>query len=284
MSKLAIVTDTDASLPHELAAQHGILQVPISILFGEESFDTGININDAQLMERINRENKLPTTAAPSPGKFSDVFAQAFTAGADSLICFCVSSKVSAAYQSAQTARQLHPDKDITVVDSNSLSIGQGYMALTAAQAAHDGASAQEAIAAALSVRERTHLFAALATLKHLAMSGRVGYLAAGMASLLNVKPILTIRDGKLDLLERVRTQKRAWARLIELAVSAAQGKRIEHLAMVHVNALSAAREFHIQLNQAIECPAVVTYAELTPGLSVHTGGGVVGVGFVVSE
>jgi fatty acid-binding protein DegV len=102
------------------------------------------------------------------------------------------------------------------------------------------------------------------------------------MANLLNVKPILTIRDGKLDLLERVRTQKKAWARVIELTAQATAGRPFERMAIIHVDAPEAAREFERQLRAALPCPEDVLTVELTPGLSVHSGAGMVGVGFVV--
>jgi fatty acid-binding protein DegV len=99
-----------------------------------------------------------------------------------------------------------------------------------------------------------------------------------------NIKPILTMRDGKLDLLERVRTQRKAWARAIELSVEAAASRRIERLAMVHVSAESEAHEFYKQIRKAIPCPEEVLYAELTPGLSVHSGDSMVGAAFVAAE
>ncbi len=283
MSSIAILTDTDASLPAEVAARYGIPQVPITVHFGDEMFRTSVDINDHQLFERINREGKLPTTAAPSPGAFAEYYAQALDKGAESIICFCVSSEVSATYQAAVSAAEMLPDADITVVDTLSLSIGQGFMVLAAAEAAQAGASKQEIVDAALAVRERTFLYAALSTLKYLAMSGRVGHLAAGMASVLNIKPILTIRDGKLDMLEKVRTQRKAWARVFELTQQAAGGRSIERLAILHVDAPDDAHRFQELLCEQIACPPDMVVAELTAGLSVHAGAGLVGLSGVVA-
>ncbi len=284
MSSAAIITDTDSSLPKDLAARYGIRQVPINIHFGEESFETEVNIDDEQVFARIDREGKLPTTSAPSPGKFVEAYQAAFNAGARTIVCFCVSSEVSATYNAAIAARDMFPDHDITVIDSRSLTMGQGFMVLAAAEAARAGVVKDEIIARALDVRDRTYVYTALSTLKYLAMSGRVGHLAAGIANLLNVKPILTIRDGKLDLLERVRTQRKAWLRVIELTVQTVGDNSIGQVAVVHVNALADAQRFEKLLRGALPCPENVITAELTPGLSVHSGAGLVGVAFVVGS
>jgi DegV family protein with EDD domain len=284
MLPIAIVTDTDSSLPAAVAAQYGIQQVPINIHFGEESFQAAVDINDEEAFARIDRDGKLPTTSAPTPGQFSEAYQAAFDAGAESVLCFCVSAEISGTYNAALTARDLLPERDITVVDSRTLSLGQGYMAIAAAEAVRQGASKEEAIAAAESLRERTHVYAALATLKYLAMSGRVGHLAAGMANLLNIKPILTVRDGKLDMLEKVRTQHKAWDRVVELTVEKVGGQTIERMGIIHVNALEKAREFEALLREHLSCPTDIITAEFTPGLSIHSGTGIVGVVVVVAE
>jgi DegV family protein with EDD domain len=278
MSSIAVITDSDSSLPFGVAEAYGIRQVPINIHFGGEAFRTSIDIDDAQLFERIDREGALPTTSAPTPGQFAEAYQAAFDAGYESVYCLCVSGEISATYTAALHARDLFPDRAISVVDSRTISMGQGFMALEAAKAAREGQDLAQVVARAEDVRARTDLYAALDTLKYLAMSGRVGHLAAGMASLLGIKPILTLREGKLDMLEKVRTRKKAWHRVIELTRTSTAGRSVEQLAILHVNAEEAAMQFAEQLRSELNMDAEVMYAPFTAGLSVHTGPGMVGV------
>ena len=278
MKKIAIITDTDSSLPPEMASQYGIEQVPITVHFGEETYTTGVDINDALLFEKVAKLNKLPTTSAPSTGMFSAAFQRAFDQGADAIVCICVSSKVSSTYNSALNARELFADREIAVIDSLNLSMGQGFVVLAAAEAAQQGCSLEEITARALDINNRAHTYAALPTLKYLAMSGRVGKFVAGVADTFNIKPILTIRDGKLDLLEKVRTQKAAIQRIINLTSTSVAGKTVERLAIIHVNNENGALALKDQLCAVIRCPSQVIIAEFTAGLSVHAGSGVVGI------
>ena len=283
MSRIAIITDTDSSLPFDISEKLNIVQVPISIQFEDETFRDAYDINNEVIFSRIDREGKLPSTAAPSPGEFVKAFEKAFDSGAEGVLCMNISSEMSATYASALQAAEMFPGKRVAVHDTRSLAMGQGYMVLAAAEAVANGASIEQAIASAENVRARTHLFGALATLRYIAMSGRVSHLAAGMAGLLDIKPILTIQNGKLELLEKIRTQKKAWKRAVDLCVEKSSGHTIEKMAILNVKAPEAARSFQILLQAALPCPDEITFTEITPGLSVHTGAGMVAVVFVVS-
>ncbi len=284
MEKIAVITDTDSSLPLELAGKYGIVEIPITVQFGEDSYRDAFEIGNELVFGRIDKEGRFPTTAAPSPGMFCEAFQEAFTKGASTIICFNVSSEVSATYTSARAAADMFPDKQIHVIDTRTLSMAQGFMVLAAAEAVANGASALEAIAAAEAVGKHSHLFGSLATLKYLAMSGRVGHLAAGFAGLLDVKPILSVIEGKLQLLERVRTQSKSWARTVQLTEEAKKGCAIEKMAILHVKALDDAKYFEQMLRKAMSCPKEIIYSEMNPGLSIHTGSGMVGVAFVTKQ
>jgi len=284
MSDIAIITDTDSSLPMDFAKNHDIFQVPITIQLGEASYRDAYEADNPFVFGWIDKEGKFPTTAAPSPGQFAAAYKSAFEAGAKTVLCFSVSSEVSATYAAARNAVELFPGKDIRVMDTRNLSMAQGYMVLAAAEAVAAGASPEAALAIAENVGKRAHLFASLATLKYLAMSGRVGHLAAGFAGLLDVKPILTVKEGRLQMLERVRTESKSWARTIEVTVEAAKGCGIERMAILHVKALDKARQFEKLIQVALPCPTEIMYAEMNPGLSIHSGSGLVGVVFVTKE
>jgi DegV family protein with EDD domain len=284
MTKIAVITDSDSSLPITMADSHGIQQVPITIHFDNDVYTTGIDIDDQRVFEIVDRLKKIPKTAAPSPGAFATAYRSAFELGADEIICISVSSQISSTYNSALSACEEFPDRRIVVVDSLNLSMGQGFMALQAAEYASSGHTLDEIVIHLDSMRKRLHLFAVLPTLKYLALSGRVGKFVAGMADTLNIKPILTIKEGKLLLLERIRTRVKAVERMLELAIEAVDGKKVELLAVIHVNNLEGAAELESLLRERIGFLAEIPVVAFTPGLSVHAGAGMVGLVLLAAE
>ena len=279
MAKISVITDTDSSLPAEMAAAYNILQVPISIHLDEDLSGTDHTIDNASLFKKIDEVGKLPSTAAPNPAQFVEYFKRVFTEQKpDTLLYYAISSEMSATIKSAQIAAEELKPLDIRVIDSNMLSMAQGYMVLAAAEAAQKGASVEAVIKAAEDVRERTYLYGALSTLKYLSMSGRVSHVAAGMAGMLNIKPILSVQNGKLAMLEKVRTRSKSWARMIELVRKDIGAHAIQKACILHVNDAKGAEAFEKLLRDSLACPAELPLVDINPGLSVHTGAGLVGV------
>jgi len=284
MPKTVIVTDTNSSLSKALCEPLDIIQVPIHIMFDEEAYLTGVNVDDQKLFQIIDQQRIFPTTAAPSPNAFQQAFQQAFDQGADQVVCICCSSQISATYDAAKMAAGEFSGKTIAVVDSLQLTLAEGFQVLKAAEMAKQGADLDEILNAIEALKPRLHVYGALPTLKYLAMGGRMGKMAAGLADTLNIKPILTATGGKLELLEKVRTWHKARARLVELAVETAKETSVVQIGMFHVNNVDGTLELYKDLTKALTVPEEYLLEEFTPGLSVHAGSGVIGYVLVTAD
>jgi DegV family protein with EDD domain len=277
MKNIAIITDTDSSLPVDLALQCGIRQVPIGLIIDGETFEIGTNIDDHLLFKKLEKVKKYPTTSAPPPAAFAKVFEAAIHEGAQTIICICVSSKVSTTFNSAVLASKMF-QHDIVVVDSQNLSMGQGFMVLTAAESVLNGATREEVLEHLANVGKRIHTFAVLPSLKYIALSGRLNKHSANIADILDIKPILTVQDGKLEVVSRQRTSKKAIDKMLKLAHHACGGKTIERVAIIHGDCPEKA--INLQDSVYSIAPGVNSciFAEFTPGLSIHTGPETIGI------
>ncbi len=283
MKKIAIITDTDSSLPDDLSVQYGIRQVPINLHINNETFETGIDINDQILFEKLENIKKYPTTSAPSPEVFAKVFREAIDKGAQTVICICVSSKVSATYNSAVLASRMI-QHDIVVIDSLNLSMGQGFMAIAAAESVLKGATKDEVLNNIDGVGKRLHTFAVLPSLKYIAMSGRLNKYSANIGDFLEIKPILTVQDGKLELISRQRTSKKAMDKMLEFVLNVSNGKTIEQCAIIHSNCPEKVPELQKRIKSILPDTMPFISSEFTPGLSIHTGPGTIGVTLLTGD
>ena len=231
MGRVAIVTDSAADLPVELAAQRGIAVVPLIVTFGSESYRANVDITTEAFWARMTAPGApFPTTAASSPGAFQQAFEEAFAAGAEAIVCVDIAGTLSATIKSAQIARDALPDREIHVVDTWSASMGTGLLALLAAELRDAGASASE-IAANVSARIKDlRLYVALETLEYLKRGGRISGARAAIGTILSVKPIITVENGQVEQADRVRTRTKARERLFELLGVAP----VERLAVLH--------------------------------------------------
>jgi DegV family protein with EDD domain len=230
-----IVTDSSCDLTAEQAAELGVEVVPLSIRFGDEEFTDRVELTVDEFYRRLETSATLPETAAPAPGAFEQAFKRAAGEGADSVVCITISSDLSATIQSAQNAaRAMEGQLDVRVIDSHSITLGLGSQVLVAAQAANGGRSADEVVALVESMARRTHVLGALDTLENLKKGGRIGGAQAFLGSMLSIKPIIEVRDGKVEPEGRQRTRSKALAYLAEKVRDAG---KIDQLAVLHGDA-----------------------------------------------
>ncbi|WP_205470917.1 DegV family protein [Nocardioides sp. SYSU D00038] len=218
---VVVVTDSTASLPAELAAARGIVVVPLQVVIGAEVLDEGEGGATPAMVAEALKVWTPVSTSRPTPAALGEVYEQAARAGASAIVSVHLSGDMSGTFESAQLAARDAPVPVVTV-DSRQVGVATGYAALAAADVVDAGGSAEEAAAAA---RERAAASSSLFyvdTLEYLRRGGRIGAAAALLGGALAVKPLLTIADGRVESLERVRTSGRALARLEELAVQAA--------------------------------------------------------------
>jgi DegV family protein with EDD domain len=218
VSHVAIVTDSASDLPPEAARAAGIIVVPLVVSFGADSFRPGVNLTTDEFWARMTAPDApFPTTAAAAPGDFLNAFRQAFDAGADAVVCVCVSGDLSGTLKAAQVARDQMADREIHVIDSRSASMGHGMLSQMAAELAATGVSAAE-IAKVLEHRKQDlRIFLALDTLEYLKRGGRISGARAAIGTMLNVKPIITVEHGVVENAERVRSRPKARERVLEL-------------------------------------------------------------------
>jgi len=276
--KLGIVTDSASDLPKYLIEQHELEVVPsILILEGKEYAD-GIGISREDYYKRLPSlpPSGQPTTAAPSIGDFSTRYDSLLTRGCDHILSIHASGQLTTIINSARQAAQDFPEK-ITIIDSGSLSLGLGFQALAAAEAAENGLEA--ALAAVESTRKRLRVFAALDTMEYVKRSGRVPAAVTFFGGMLNIKPIVELAEGQIKPVGAVRTTKQANERMLNFLL---EGGELERLAILHTGAEPRAKEFlNAVMQQASQSvPRDILMVNVTTVIGTHVGPN--GLGFAV--
>ncbi len=279
MSKVAIVTDSTAAIPMDLMEQYPIWEVPQVLIFGEEVLEDRVDIQPTQFYERLETDPLHPTTSQVTPASFQKVFGKLVEDGYD-ILAVLVSPKLSGTVESALQVKAMYPDAAIEVFNSESVAMGLGWQALMAARAAKDGATLAECKEVVEKAKPLTGVVFAVDTLEYLHRGGRIGGGAKFLGTALNFKPILEIRDGKVESVERVRTRKKSLARVIRLVEDQIAGRTPLHLATLHANAEEDAR-WLLDVGCAHLHPDEKIYAEVSPVVGTHGGPGVVGLAYL---
>jgi len=270
-----IVTDSACDLPRQLADAREITLVPLTVRFGTTELVDGKDLTPVQFWSRLRGASTLPETAAPSVGAFQSVFDELAGDGASGIVCITLSSKLSATWQSAKAAAS-EVGCPVEVVDSKSISLGIGNLALAAAERAAQGLGLDDVVADVLDRRDRTRVVGVVDTLEYLRKGGRIGGAQALVGTMLSVKPVLGIDDGEVALMGKVRTRPKALQRMIDRIAGDTDAR---DLAVFHGDAADV-DEFVERLTPLARGKDIVV-SLLGPVVGTHTGPGTIGVAYL---
>jgi DegV family protein with EDD domain len=279
VTSIAVVTDSTADLQPALQERLGLEVVPLIINWDGQTFRDKIDLSTADFYRRLRTSKSMPKTGAPSLAAFESVFREQLERH-DAVISVSLASRLSGTYEVARRAAESVDPQRISIVDSGSVSVCIGWLAEIAVSRARAGAGPAEIVDELNATRGRLRILAVLETLEFLKRGGRIGRAAALAGTLLSVKPILSVRDGEVAPVERVRTTNGALRRLVELVV--AQGP-IERLGVIDGESTANASEVERQL-RARYPEVTLDRGELGPVVGTHGGPGVVGVGILLAR
>lgn len=281
MSKIAIVTDSTSYMPTDLVQKHNITVAPQVLIWDDKTYRDGIDIQSAEFFARLKTSKTMATTSQVSVADMQNIF-QGFVEQGHEVLGIFISSKLSGTIQSAMQAKALMASagEKVTVIDSNSTAMAMGFQVLSVARAAQDGASLKDCVALADKARENTGVCFAVDTLEFLHRGGRIGGAQRFMGTLLNMKPILALQDGKVEGLERIRTKNKAHERVLEMIAENVKGKTPIRIATLHANAPEDARNLLVKAEKKLN-PVESILAELSPVVANHTGPGTVGLAYM---
>ncbi len=279
MGRIAFVTDSTAGVPKDQVAKYNVSVVPLQVIFGTEEFRDGIDITQEEFFVRLKAAKTLPTTSQPSVTDFEDAYRKLIAdPGVDSIISVHLSSKLSGTFSAASQAverMRTGTNKEITVIDSLTIYMCEGLMIINGARAAEQGKSHAEVVSLINGMIPRSKLILLVDTLEYLQKGGRIGGASALMGGLLNIKPVLQVKDGEVQPLEKVRTWRKGMDKLVEIGFQAV-GNRPCQVAVGHADAAEDAATLGRMVRERLNVVEEFT-SDLGPVICKHTGPGTLG-------
>lgn len=273
--RVRIVTDSACDLPQSVADELGIEIVPLTIRIDGHEYVDRADLTPAEFWAKCAQSPTLPETAAPAPGQFEAVYRRLAAEGATSIVAINLSAALSATMQSAELAARAVADTiQVTVVDSQQVTMGQGLVVSRAARLAADGGSHQAVVDLAVSLAQRTKVWGALDTLENLKKGGRIGGAKALLASALAIKPIIEVRDGKVEQGGKQRTRSKAMQHVVDKVVEAGT---IETLMVMHADCSDV--DAFVEMLRPHYAGEIVV-GDIGPVVGTHAGHGTIGVAF----
>lgn len=276
--RIVVITDSSAYIPESALAGLQIPVIPLWLLWDGENLRDGVDILPSTFYPRLRASQTLPTSSQPTVPEFVD-FYQKVAQYADSIVSVLVSSKISGTIDNAQSALDKLSELDIHIIDSYNSSMGLGHVVLAAARTAAEGKSVEEVVAAAERMREKINFIFVVDTLEYLHRGGRIGGAKRLFGSALRVKPLLEFRGGQIEPVEQVRTKKKAYDRLLEIASERLGGKTMLEATIADID---NPEDGDRVAEMVVECfnPIRIHRAEVSPVVGTHTGPGTIGFSF----
>jgi DegV family protein with EDD domain len=270
---VVVVTDSTAYLPVDVAGTHPVTIVPLTVSISGRDGREGVDVTPGDVAKALAERRATVTTSRPAPAQFAATYQQLLADGADAVLSVHISARLSGTYESAVAAAGDFGDR-VSVVDSASTGMGLGFPALAAAETAVAGGDLATVRAAAIAAAERTTTLFYVDTLEFLRRGGRIGAASALLGTALAVKPILYVTEGEVRLREKVRTASRALARMVDLAVEAAEDSTVD-IAIHHLGAPERADALQIEIGQRFGDRVRHTYrSEVGAAVAAHVGPG----------
>jgi DegV family protein with EDD domain len=272
--RFAIVTDSTADLPDEWRDQYAIEVVPLKVLFGNETFRDRVDMTDDEFFRRLEASTKLPTTSAPSPGEFAEIY-ERLSKDYEGCISIHIGAQLSATAEAARVGAQSVEGFQVNVIDSETVTMPIAFLCRVAA----DSATLDEATTAVKQRIPKCRVLALLDTLRYIEMGGRVSRAQAMIGTMLDLKPMFLVADREIKPVDRVRTRSRAIPRMIELFRA---DLPVEHIAVMHGQAREEAEQIAAGLRK--EFPHLeVPVGQIGCVLATHTGPKALGLVYIKS-
>jgi len=273
---IKIFTDSTCDLPPEVFTRYDITVLPLRVHFGQETFLDGVTITKDEFYQRLRTAPQLPTTSQPSAGDFYKAFKPSVEAGHE-IIGIFISGELSGTCASALAACEMLPEAPITIIDSRLTSVGLGMMVWEAARMAEAGADVAAIKARMEELIGKIKVYFVVDTLEYLQKGGRIGGAKALLGTLLSIKPLLMLHEGRVEPLQQVRTRRKALRRMVELMVQEMSSASRVRAAVIHAQAEEEAKTVAAQVQAALACEDFFI-CELGPTLGTHAGPGVIGL------
>ncbi len=274
MLRLAI--DTAGDIPASWVNEYDVEMIPINIHFGEQTFYQGVDLDNEGFYKLVDESGVIPKTSQPTPQQFVEFYRKIADPG-DTILSIHVTSKLSGTFASAElAARELEGEYNVIPFDSAAGSAAQGFMAKEARKMERNGSTIEAILERLKSIRKYIEVILTLDTLDYARMSGRVGTMQAAMASLLNVKPIVTLTDGLLEMTDKVRTRSKSLEQVLNMTKDKI-GDRLANVAVVHARDPKAGEALLERVKQTLNCESIIM-TELSIGIAANLGPGTVGI------